>query len=118
MTGAAERPSAFDVDRGEPRCRICRDESVRVLVNDLLDWHGVPLIGGPGKTQTFTYAAIFRHLEPLNEGRGKSDQITYASLWVHAKTHYEVARARARWRAQILEAVDKAFRDPGADAVE
>jgi|GEM_PF-7117130 len=34
----------------EPRCRICRDESVRVLVNELLDWHGAPIILGRGKS--------------------------------------------------------------------
>ena len=58
-----------DFERREPRCRICRDESVRILVNELLDWRGVPTI----------------------LGRGKSYRITYDSLWVHAKRHYDLA---------------------------
>ena len=37
MTRAAEHLRA-DFERREPRSRICRDESVRVLVNKLLDW--------------------------------------------------------------------------------
>jgi hypothetical protein len=43
MTRAAE-PVWADFERREPRCRICRDETVRVLVNELLDWHGAPII--------------------------------------------------------------------------
>jgi hypothetical protein len=31
------------VERKEPRCRICRDESVRVRVNQLLEWRGAPI---------------------------------------------------------------------------
>ena len=43
MTRAAE-PVRTDFERREPRCRICRDETVRVLVNKLLDWQGAPII--------------------------------------------------------------------------
>ena len=32
----AKLPRA-DIERKDPRCRICRDESVRVRVNQLLD---------------------------------------------------------------------------------
>jgi hypothetical protein len=71
-----------DFERREPRCRICRDESVRVLVNKLLDWQGAPIILGRGKTHLVTYADILRDLEPLNKGRDKRDRITYDSLWV------------------------------------
>ena len=67
-----------DFERREPRCRICRDEAVRILVNDLLDWHGVPII----------------------LGRGKTHRITYDSLWVHAKRHYELAGITAYWRTR------------------
>ena len=56
-------------ERREPRCRICRDETVRVLVNKLLDWHGAPIILARGKTHAVTYADILRELQPLNEGR-------------------------------------------------
>ena len=59
MTRAAE-PVRTDFERREPRCRICRDESVRVLVNKLLDWHGAPIILGRGKAHVVTYADILR----------------------------------------------------------
>ena len=88
-------------ERREPRCRICRDETVRVRVNELLDWHGVPIILGRGKTHVVTYADILRGLEPLNERRDKRDRITYDSLWVHAKRHYDLAGLTAYWRARM-----------------
>ena len=106
MTRAAESLRA-DFERREPRCRICRDETVRVLVNELLDWHGAPIILGCGKTHVVTYADILRDLEPLNEGREKKDRITYDSLWVHAKSvsmattttgsGWRCARSRPAW---------------------
>ena len=71
-----------DFERREPRCRICRDEAVRILVNELLDWRGVPIILGRGKTHRITLTEILRDLEPLNEGRDKKDQITYDCLWI------------------------------------
>jgi hypothetical protein len=67
-TRAAE-PVRADFEPREPRCRICRDETVRILVNELLDWHGVPIFLGGGKTHRVTYAEILRTLEPINEGR-------------------------------------------------
>jgi hypothetical protein len=100
MTKEAEPPMA-DFERREPRCRICRDENVRVLVNKLLDWHGAPIILGRGKTHVVTYAEILRGLEPLNKGRDKKDRITYDSLRVHAKRHYDDAALTAYWRAQM-----------------
>jgi hypothetical protein len=54
MTRAAE-PLRTDFECREPRCRICRDETVRVLVNKLLDWHGAPIILGRRKTHVVTY---------------------------------------------------------------
>jgi hypothetical protein len=83
----------------ESRCRICRDETVRLFVNKLLDWRGAPIILGLGKTHVITYADILRDLEPLNEGRDERDRITYSSLWVHAKRHYDLAGLMAYWRA-------------------
>ena len=71
----------LDFQRKEPRCRICRDESVPgSSYNDLLDWRGVPIILGGGKTHLVTYADILRELEPLNEGRDKKDRISYDSM--------------------------------------
>ena len=100
MTRAAE-PLRTDFERREPRCRICRDQSVRVRVNELLDWQGAPIILGRGKTHRVTYADILRDLEPLNKSRDKRDRITYDSLWVHAKRHYEDAAITAYWRARM-----------------
>ena len=74
---------------------------MRVLVNELLDWHGAPIILGRGKTHMVTYADILRDLEPLSEGRDKRDRITYDSLWVHAKRHYDDAAITAYWRARM-----------------
>ena len=100
MTRAAE-PLRTDFERREPRCRICRDQSVRVRVNELLDWQGAPIILGRGKTHRVTYADILRDLEPLNKSRDKRDRITYDSLWVHAKRHYDDAAITAYWRARM-----------------
>jgi hypothetical protein len=100
MTRAAE-PVRADFERREPRCRICRDETVRVQVNKLLDWHGAPIILGGGKTHAVTYADILRELEPVNAGRDQRDRITYDSLWVHAKRHYDDAAVTAYWRARM-----------------
>ena len=102
MTRAAE-PVRADFERREPRCRICRDETVRVVVNELLDWRGVPVILGRGKTHRITLTEILRDLEPLNEGRDKRDRITYDSLWVHAKRHYDLAGIAAYWRTRMYK---------------
>src|ERR1700752_5250894 len=69
MTRAAE-PLRPDFERREPRCRICRDETVRVLVNKLLDWHGAPIILGRGKTHLVTYADILHPGSPVGRYRG------------------------------------------------
>ena len=90
-----------DFERREPRCRICRDETVRILVNELLDWRGVPVILEGGRTHLITLTEILRDLEPLNEGRDKRHRITYDSLWVHAKRHYDLAGIAAYWRTRM-----------------
>jgi hypothetical protein len=100
MTRAAKRLGP-DFERREPRCRICRDESVRVVVNKLLDWQDAPILLGRGKTHVVTCADILRDLEPLNKGRDNRDRITYDSLWVHAKRHYDHAAITAYWRARM-----------------
>jgi hypothetical protein len=65
---------------------------VRRLVNDLLDWHGVPvMLEGANKLHWLTYTDIFGMLELLNEGRDERDRITYDSFWIHAKRHYDLA---------------------------
>ena len=44
------RAQRADVMPREPRCRVCRDPAVRILVNEMLDWRGVPIRLGLGKT--------------------------------------------------------------------
>jgi hypothetical protein len=100
ITRAAE-PVRTDFERREPRCRICRDEAVRVVVNGLLDWRGVPVIRTGGKTHRITLTEILRSLEPLSEGRDERHRITYDSLWIHAKRHYDLAGTAAYWSARM-----------------
>ena len=107
-TWAAE-PLSADFERREPRCRICREETVRVLVNKMLDWHGAPIILGRDKTHVVTYADILRDLEPVNEGRDEKDRITYDTLWVHAKRHYDLAGITAYWTARMRTELVKAL---------
>jgi hypothetical protein len=92
-----------DFDRREPRCRICRDETVRSLVNELLDLRGIPIFLGRGRFHRITYAEILGDLTPFNEGRDTKDRITYDSLWVYAKRHYDLAGTAAYWRTQTLK---------------
>lgn len=80
-----------DAEIREPRCRICRDETVRVLVNDLLPWRGVPIVVRSRAARLVTLADIYRLLEPVNLGLDERSRITYASLWNHTKRHYELA---------------------------
>jgi hypothetical protein len=94
-------PAAYAVEVVEPRCRICRDPTVRRLVNSLLDWRGVPLPMDGAKSHGITYADILGVLEPLNQGRPERDRITYDSLWVHAKRHYDFAGIAAYWGARL-----------------
>jgi hypothetical protein len=108
MTRTADRPRAT-IEPREPRCRICRDENVRTLVNELLDWRGIPIMLGHGKRHVVSYADILRELEPLNKGRDKRSRITYNSLWVHAKRHYELAGIMAYWKASMYKELWKAL---------
>jgi hypothetical protein len=98
-----------DIERREPRCRICRDEGVRRLVNRLLDWRGAPVADSQGKRHRVSYADILRAVGPLNEGRDGKDRITYDSLWVHAKRHYELAGIAAYWRTRMGKELRKAL---------
>jgi hypothetical protein len=112
MTRAGE-PVTVDFERREPRCRICRDETVRVGVNELLDWRGVPIPREGGKTHRITLAEILAWLGPFNEGRDKGDQITYDSLWIHFQRHYSFAGKAAYWRARTFKEFKKALRGNG-----
>ncbi|MCX5044651.1 hypothetical protein OG921_15895 [Aldersonia sp. NBC_00410] len=101
-TWAAESVRA-DFERREPRCRICRDESVCIAVNGLLDWRGVPIIREGGNFHRITLAEILRSIEPLNEGRDARDRITYDSLWIHSQRHYSFAGKVAYWNARVVK---------------
>lgn len=107
------RAREIDIQRREPRCRICRKESLRVLVNQLLDWRGVPVRLGGGKIHRITYTDILNKLEPINEGRPDGDRITYNCLWVHAKRHYEVGGIAAYWEARMVKDLRNALRHSG-----
>jgi hypothetical protein len=99
-----------DSERREPRCRICRHESVRVRVNQLLDWRGVPTTVGQRRCHKVTYTDILRQLEPLNEGRDESDRITYDSLWNHAKRHYEIDGIATYWNSRMTKELRQALK--------
>jgi len=100
---------ADDVEVREPRCRVCRDETVRRRVNDLLAWRGVPTRLGPNPTRVVTYADILRTLEPVNAGRDGQSRITYSCLRVHAKRHYELAGVVAYWARRMDRDLRKAL---------
>ncbi len=74
---------------------------MRVAVNELLDWHGIPIILSRSKVRRITLTEILRHLAPLNEGRDTKDRITYDSLWVHFQRHYGLAGQVAYRRARM-----------------
>jgi hypothetical protein len=102
-----------DVERGEPRCRVCRDPDIRSLVDDLLVLRGIPIILGRGKFHRITLTEILRDLAPLNEGRDDRHRITYASLWNHCQRHYDLARTPAYRRTRWSEEFRKALRGSG-----
>jgi hypothetical protein len=107
--------TAFDFGRTdpfeirEPRCRICRDEDLRLCVNELLVWHGAPTFTGPRRAHVVTYVDILRH---LNENRATADQISYSTLWVHAKKHYGHVVTAAEFRAWMYEEIIRALDVP------
>jgi len=74
----------------QPRCRICRNDSLRTKVNDLL-------------TTGASYAMVLRALGDDNATLEKRDQVTIDSIRNHAARHFPVQQvARATYR-EILE---------------
>ena len=106
MTRAAE-PVRADFERREPRCRICRDETVRVW--SMSCWTGAVsrAIWAGGKTHRITLTEILRFLEPINEGRDKRDRITYDALWVHFQRHDRLAGRTARLENPDVQGVQE-----------
>jgi hypothetical protein len=74
----------------EPRCRICRNDSVRTIVNDLL-------------ATGASYAQIVRALGDENAALDKCERVTIDSIRNHATRHFPVQQvARATYR-EIVE---------------
>jgi hypothetical protein len=118
MTRVTE-PARADVEVREPRCRICRDETVRVVVNELLDLRGAPaIVVGGNRGRWITYTDILGMLEPLNEGRDNGDRITYDSLWIHAKRHYDLDGIAAYWESQMVKDLRHALMRGGRKPIE
>lgn len=77
------------LDRIEPRCKICREEPVRRLVNKLL---------GLGITRP----AVVDALEVFNASREPKDRITYDNVYHHQKRHFDPSQpARAVYDAIV-----------------
>src|SRR6478672_10587916 len=74
----------------EPRCRVCRNDSVRTKVNDLL-------------ATGASYAMVLRALDDINSTLEQRDWVTIDSIRNHANRHFPVQQvARATYR-EILE---------------
>ena len=74
----------------EPRCRVCRNDSVRRRVNDLL-------------ATGASYAMVLRTLDDINSKLEQRDWVTIDSIRNHSTRHFPVQQvARATYR-EILE---------------
>jgi hypothetical protein len=74
LNGMAPRINGFHL---EPRCRVCRNDSLRIKVNNLL-------AGGT------SYAMILRALRDDNAKLDKPDQVTIDSIRNHTDRHFPV----------------------------
>ncbi|BCP12374.1 hypothetical protein MINTM020_44720 [Mycobacterium paraintracellulare] len=105
ISGGRIRNGRFE--RVEPRCHICREEEVRVRVNELLDWRRVPIAWRPvGAVGVVSFADVLRE---VNGGRDEADWISHASLRVHVKRHYDLDAIVAHWAAQMDQALRNAL---------
>lgn len=91
------------LERIEPRCKICRQEPVRKLVNKLLAMG----LSRPG---------ILNALDLVNDGLSPDEQITYDNIYTHQKRHFDPSQpAREVYDAIVRK---RAHDDPaGAEAV-
>lgn len=73
------------------RCRICRDDDVRKLINTL---HGYGL----------TTRSIMDVIETsgVNNGRSNRDQINYDVVWRHTKKHFDIDNPAREIYREIL----------------
>ena len=67
----------------QPRCRICRNDSLRTKVNDLL-------------TTGASYAMVLRALGDDNAKLDTSDQVTIDSIRNHTARHFPIQNVSAR----------------------
>lgn len=82
--------------RPEPRCRVCRDEQSRLLVNKLLA-HGL------------TLRDIEDVIRPLNRSRPARDRINLNNLREHRRRHFDVqSPANAVYRRIIEHRAEEA----------
>lgn len=107
-----------DVNPREPRCRVCRDETVRILVNKLLDWVGVPVSLGRGRSHRINLVDVLGFLEPLNHGRDPRDKLTYNSLRVHTRRHHDLDGIVDYWERQMHKKLRKALGAKGRRPIE
>ena len=87
LNGMAPRNNGFHL---EPRCRVCRNDTLRTKVNNL------PASGA-------SYAMILRALRDDNAKLDKPDRVTIDSIRNHTVRHFPVQNiAKATYR-EILE---------------
>jgi hypothetical protein len=87
--GSTEVVPGADGFHLEPRCRICRNDQVRTIVNDLL-------------ATGASYAQIVRALGDDNAALDKCDRVTIDSIRNHATRHFPVQQvARATYRESV-----------------
>ena len=108
MESADSVAPTYDIEVREPRCRVCRHEYIRVMVNGLLDWRGVPVAPGCRRSHRVTFADVARDLEGLNETLPARERLTYASVWNHAKRHYSIEGAAAYWSKRSRRELQRA----------
>ncbi len=90
---------ALQID--EPRCRVCRDPSVRRHVNELLRFRGGLIPQGDGTSHRVTYKDVLRALEPINKNEAVENRITYDSLRTHKKRHFDIEGVIKYWCAKM-----------------
>jgi hypothetical protein len=74
----------------EPRCRVCRNDEVRLKVNDLL-------------ATGASYAMVLRALGDDNAKREHHDRVTIDSIRNHANRHFPVQQVAGATYREILE---------------
>lgn len=76
--------------RPSKRCRICRDDVLRPLVNKLLSLQ-------------LSYPTIMEMLEGINNNRPEDDRISKDSLWRHAHNHFDAQQPAISMYSQLAQ---------------